>query len=261
MRSLRPVAIGAKGAAAMGVYRVNLVGEASYQQAIALERVGNRVRIEAEPTNPYDPDAIRIASVAGRTLGYIARDSWMQRAFHADRLEMSATISEINGGVNGRPTMGVVLEVRTAGDAVKAPPPVLPVAKSPALPARRQARPLHADVPNDRPLVSFEGGESEMQTKLTTEELLLVEQRVTNAAKSAGVAYLLWFFFWWASGHRFYMGRPGTAILQIVSYFVLVGFIWVVVDAFLIPGMLRRHNNDTRARIIEAMRAHKAQAA
>lgn len=93
--------------------------------------------------------------------------------------------------------------------------------------------------------------------KLTTEELMLVEQRVTNASKSTGTAFLLWFLTWYVSGHRFYLGRPGTAILQILSYFVLVGFIWILIDAFLIPGMIRDHNDRERARLIESFREYK----
>lgn len=95
-------------------------------------------------------------------------------------------------------------------------------------------------------------------TALTTEELMLIEQRVTNAKKSTGAAYLLWFFLWFLSGHRFYLGRTGTAFLQIASYFVLVGFIWIIVDAFLIPGMIRESNDRERDRLISAMRSHKS---
>jgi TM2 domain-containing membrane protein YozV len=95
-------------------------------------------------------------------------------------------------------------------------------------------------------------------TALTTEELMLIEQRVTNAKKSTGAAYLLWFFLWFLSGHRFYLGRTGTAFLQIASYFVLVGFIWIVVDAFLIPGMICESNDRERDRLIAAMRSHKS---
>jgi TM2 domain-containing membrane protein YozV len=85
---------------------------------------------------------------------------------------------------------------------------------------------------------------------LSTAELSLVEQRVANDAPSTGAAYLLWFFLWWVSGHRFYLGRPGTAILQILSYFILIGFIWVLVDAFLIPGMIKDKKNEIRARVM-----------
>lgn len=85
---------------------------------------------------------------------------------------------------------------------------------------------------------------------LSTAELSLVEQRVANDAPSTGAAYLLWFFLWFVSGHRFYLGRPGTAILQILSYFVLIGFIWLLIDAFLIPGMIQDKKNDIRARVM-----------
>lgn len=84
---------------------------------------------------------------------------------------------------------------------------------------------------------------------LGTAELSLIEQRVNNEAPNAGAAYLLWFFLWWVSAHRFYLGRPGTAILQILSYFILIGFVWVLIDAFLIPGMIRDKQNEIRGRV------------
>lgn len=93
---------------------------------------------------------------------------------------------------------------------------------------------------------------------LSVEELLLIEQRVTNGAKSTGAAYLLWFFLFFVSGHRFYLGRPGTALLQIASYFVLIGFVWWVIDAFLIPGMVQQQKYDLRQRMMAAMEAGKS---
>jgi TM2 domain-containing membrane protein YozV len=63
------------------------------------------------------------------------------------------------------------------------------------------------------------------------------------------VAYLFWFFLGIFSAHRFYLGRPGTAILQILSYLVLIGFLWLLVDAFLIPGMVRSKQQDIRQRL------------
>lgn len=95
-------------------------------------------------------------------------------------------------------------------------------------------------------------------TELTTNELMLIEQRVTNASKSTGAAYLLWFFLWWLSGHRWYLGRPGTALLQIASYFILIGFVWALVDAFLIPGMIQKQRADVRTRLIATLRDQKA---
>jgi len=75
--------------------------------------------------------------------------------------------------------------------------------------------------------------------------------------KSALVAYLLWFFLGWFGAHRFYLGRIGSGVAQLVITLVSlmltvvgVGFlgflivaIWAFVDAFLIPGMTRDHNN------------------
>ena len=84
----------------------------------------------------------------------------------------------------------------------------------------------------------------------TIAELTLVEQRISNDGSNAGLAYLLWFFLWFVSAHRFYLGRPGTAILQILSYFVLIGFVWVLIDAFLIPAMVRENNDALRRRVM-----------
>ncbi|MEG3174798.1 TM2 domain-containing protein [Sphingomonas sp. RB3P16] len=81
---------------------------------------------------------------------------------------------------------------------------------------------------------------------LSTAGLTLIEQRVTNDGPSTGVAYLFWLFLWFVSAHRFYLGRPGTAILQILSYFFLIGFVWLLIDAFLIPGMIREKRNEIR---------------
>lgn len=75
--------------------------------------------------------------------------------------------------------------------------------------------------------------------------------------KSMGVAYLLAFFLGGLGIHRFYLGSTTSAIVQlvltivgcvltlaIVGWFVLAAVgIWVIVDLFLIPGMVNQHNN------------------
>ena len=65
--------------------------------------------------------------------------------------------------------------------------------------------------------------------------------------KSAVIAYILWFFLGLFGAHNFYLGRKGVGIAQVLLTITLVGsvitFFWVLVDAFLIPGWVRRENN------------------
>jgi len=77
-----------------------------------------------------------------------------------------------------------------------------------------------------------------------------------SSKKSTGVTYLLWFFLGGFGGHRFYLGRTGSAVGQLVLNifswmtiwfglgaftFVALG-VWLIVDIFLIPGMVQEHN-------------------
>ena len=80
----------------------------------------------------------------------------------------------------------------------------------------------------------------------TTEDQILIESRVANEKKSAGAAYFLWFFLGFVSAHRFYLGKPVTAILQIFSYFLIIGFVWWIVDLFLIPSIINDKMDETR---------------
>ncbi|GGF66115.1 hypothetical protein GCM10007301_27240 [Azorhizobium oxalatiphilum] len=108
---------------------------------------------------------------------------------------------------------------------------------------------------------------------LSVQQQILIEQRVTNEAKSTGVAYLLWFFLGGLGAHRFYLGRTGSAVAQLVlcligwitvaiavGFFILAGlYIWVLVDAFLIPGMIQGQKDGVRQRLtMEAMLASGA---
>lgn len=90
---------------------------------------------------------------------------------------------------------------------------------------------------------------------LSTAQLSLIEQRVTNDGPSTGTAYLLWFFLGIISAHRFYLGRPLSAVIQILTYFILVGFVWLLIDGLLIPGMIREKRDQIRKRLTTDMLA------
>lgn len=71
--------------------------------------------------------------------------------------------------------------------------------------------------------------------------------RFESNKKSTGVAFLLWIFFSMLGGHRFYLGRPWSAVLMILLTITMFGAIitaiWALIDAFCIPGMVRDYNN------------------
>jgi TM2 domain-containing membrane protein YozV len=89
---------------------------------------------------------------------------------------------------------------------------------------------------------------------------MLIEQRVANDAKSPLVAYLLLFFLWGLGVHRMYLGRWVSGILMAVlwglgwlTWPLLIGMpvvglvsLWVIIDIFLIPGMIEDDKNDMR---------------
>ena len=79
-------------------------------------------------------------------------------------------------------------------------------------------------------------------------ERMLIEQVVANEGPSLGVAYLLLIFFFLVSAHRFYLKRSGSAILQILLMFVFVGLVWVFIDLFTLPGMVREAREKIRQR-------------
>ena len=99
--------------------------------------------------------------------------------------------------------------------------------------------------------------------------------RYDASKKSTLMACVIWFFFAGMAGHRFYLRRYGLAVLMLLfsvvvivliigavvssslqsddvaeAMFVsavivaIVPIIWIFVDLFLIPGIVRRYNND-----------------
>jgi TM2 domain-containing membrane protein YozV len=83
--------------------------------------------------------------------------------------------------------------------------------------------------------------------------------------KSIALAYVLWWFLGWAGGHRFYLGRGGSAVLMLLLWvlggalsFVLIGYplllaaaVWWLLDAFMIPGWISEHNERLAAELAQ----------
>lgn len=98
---------------------------------------------------------------------------------------------------------------------------------------------------------------------IDTNKELLIEQRVANETRSALVAYVLLFLLWGCGVHRMYLGRWLSGFLMLAMWGlgwltapILIGWplialvtIWVVIDIFLIPGMIRDDQDEIRRRL------------
>jgi len=83
---------------------------------------------------------------------------------------------------------------------------------------------------------------------LTERELLILRQEVENRKKSVAAVWLLWVFLGVFGAHRFYLGRVGTGVAMLLTIGGLL--IWALVDAFLIPGMLRANQHEVEAEVL-----------
>ncbi|MEE4199328.1 TM2 domain-containing protein [Erythrobacter sp.] len=73
--------------------------------------------------------------------------------------------------------------------------------------------------------------------------------------KSTGLAYVLWFFFGWLGLHRFYAGATKSGAIQLVLALSVIGWLvlipWLLLDLFLIPGLVREKNMETIAELTQ----------
>ena len=103
---------------------------------------------------------------------------------------------------------------------------------------------------------------------MDTQREMLIEQRVANDAKSPLVAYLLLIFLWGLGVHRMYLGRWLSGIVMAAMWGlgwltapILIGWpllgvvgLWVVIDMFLIPGMIQDDKDEMRYRLGSELR-------
>lgn len=90
---------------------------------------------------------------------------------------------------------------------------------------------------------------------LSNEEQLLVNSELEKRGKNIVVAYLLCIFLGDLGIHRFYLGRKGSAIAQLILTVTVIGLIvsgvWKIVDLFLIPGIIRENNDQLEEQIVQ----------
>lgn len=123
---------------------------------------------------------------------------------------------------------------------------------------------------------------------LSATELLVLQSEMRSAEKSLGVAYLM-LFGGHLGLHRFYVNRKASAIVQLVLFVlaivlyvaygifdamkmeaglivfgILCGLcaaaltVWVIVDACLLPGMVRTWNEAEEQRLIREIAAYRS---
>lgn len=99
------------------------------------------------------------------------------------------------------------------------------------------------------------------KSQLDTRELMLLESEVRAYGKDMTVAYILWFFLGVFGAHRFYMGKTGSAIAQLILTLTFVGSfitaIWWFVDAFLLHTMVKERNDYVESSIIDQILIQK----
>jgi hypothetical protein len=86
---------------------------------------------------------------------------------------------------------------------------------------------------------------------LNSTDLLLVESRVISRGPNMGVAYLCCIFGGFLGVHRFYLRRPLTGLLMLLT----LGFLGmgVLIDLFTIPGMVRSDRDKIRIEELKAL--------
>lgn len=103
------------------------------------------------------------------------------------------------------------------------------------------------------------------KSQLDSRELLLLDSEVKNRGKNMFVAYILWYFLGLFGGHRFYMGKTGTAVTQLILSITVIGMIvtgiWWIVDAFLTHSWVKEHNANIENQVIDQIMYNRGMSA
>lgn len=108
---------------------LNIVGESyrnpdgsSRQAEIRRLRVGERVELRRQPENPHDPMAVAVHGARGPQIGFLSSDHarWIGGKIDGG-YPVKAIIERINGGVPGKPSLGVCIRINYDGDDPQLP--------------------------------------------------------------------------------------------------------------------------------------------
>jgi hypothetical protein len=113
--SLEPFDIGSVAEAC----NFNIVGESSYQGRLRNISMSGRsfmVVVMPEPTNAFDPNAIRVLAQGGDTIGYLSKEDAVHYAPVFELLAQHGRIgtcrAKLTGGVGEKRSFGVLLNLR-----------------------------------------------------------------------------------------------------------------------------------------------------
>ena len=82
------------------------------QAVVAKLKVGEKILLRREPSNPYDANAIRVERFSGQQIGYIDRFKAASLApkFDAHGVLVVGTVIQLVGGLSKGRSLGVVIE-------------------------------------------------------------------------------------------------------------------------------------------------------
>lgn len=96
---------------------------------------------------------------------------------------------------------------------------------------------------------------------LSTQERILVNSEVEKNKKNSTTAWILWWFLGTIGGHRYYMGKTGSAIAMTILTITFFGLIisapWALIDAFSISKWLRQDTEEIEKKAIQQVLLYK----
>jgi TM2 domain-containing membrane protein YozV len=86
------------------------------------------------------------------------------------------------------------------------------------------------------------------KNNLTSQELQILATEMDKRKKSLAVSWILWFFLGGIGGHRYYVGKFGTAIAMTLTLGCLG--VWSLIDIFFVNKITRKKNEEIESLII-----------